>query len=385
VKLRDIPAVNQLLGPGKQPPTTLQLEFPPPNKALLLGLRFSNLAVLVILVTYFAIFAQGFATVITFTNILNAVAAYLLVALGETFVLIGGGIDLSVGSMLSLGGVAAASYMSGSYSGHGSGLLVTIGGVVVGAGLGLVGGVFNGAAISYLKLNPLIVTLGTYGVFLGGADLISNGVPITNLPPASFTLGNGTVFHVPYIALIALGFAATLAFVAKNTRFGRYTFAVGANRESVRRAGVNLNVHSMMLYGLAGMLAGLAGMLNASQFAAASSAAGANVLLVAIAAVVIGGTPITGGEGKIWGTVIGALIYTLLQNGFVLMNKSSFWQLVIIGFLIIGAVYVDEYQRKLRIMTASGAELTGVAPPDLDAGPRPPTTDGSASGPSGSV
>jgi ribose transport system permease protein len=366
MKLSDIPVFNQLMGHDNSPPTAAQLEFPPPNKALVFGLRFSNLAVLVLLVGFFAIFAQGFDTVLTFTNILDATAAFLLVALGETFILISAGIDLSVGSMLSLGGVASASYMSGQYSGHGSGLAVTIGGVVIGAGIGLVGGVFNGAVIAYLKLNPLIVTLGTYGIFLGAADLISDGLPITNLPPSSFTLGNKLIFHVPYIALIALVFAAILAFVLKNTRFGRYTFAVGANRESVRRAGVNLNVHSMMIYGLAGMLAGLAGMLNAAQFASATSSAGANDLLVAIAAVVIGGTPITGGEGKIWGTVIGAVIYTLLQNGFVLMNVESFWQLVVVGFLIIGAVYLDEYQRKLRIATASGAELTGVAPPDLD-------------------
>jgi ribose transport system permease protein len=137
----------------------------------------------------------------------------------------------------------------------------------------------------------------------------------------------------------------------------------------------------MMLYGLCGMLAGLAGVLNAIHFSSAESSAGANSLLVAIAAVVIGGTPITGGEGKIWGTVIGALIYTLLDNGFVLMNVSAFWQLVVIGFLVMIAVYVDNYQRGLRaaigahsrleVVPASLADQAGVDPSP----PSPPAVD----------
>lgn len=334
-----------------------------PNSALLFGLRFSNLAVLVLLIIFFAFSAHGFLTVVSFSNILDSTSVFLLLALGETFVIFAGGIDLSVGSMLSLGGVASASYMSAQYAAHANGLQTTIIGIAIALGVGLVGGVINGAVIAYMKLDPLIVTLGTLGVFLGIADLLSNGLPIGDLPPDSFALGNGQLFHVPYVAIIALLFAAALAFVARKTRFGRYCYAIGASQESVRRAGVNINKHTVMLYGLSGALAGLAGMLNAAHFSSATSSAGANALLVAIAAVVIGGTPITGGEGKIWGTVIGALIYTLLDNGFVLMNIASFWQLVVIGCLIILAVYVDEYQRRLRLAVTAARGLEDVAPP----------------------
>ena len=273
--------------------------------------------------------------------------------------MIAGGIDLSVGSMLSLGGVASASYMSAHFTG-GHGTLITFVGVLVGSGVGLVGGALNGAIIAYMKISPLIVTLGTLGIFVGVADLISNGLPIGDLPPASFTLGNGQLWYIPYPALIGIVIALILWFVAVNTRFGRYCYAIGANSEAARRAGVNLHRHSIILYGLAGTLAGLAGVLNAAHFGSATSNAGANALLVAIAAVVIGGTPITGGEGDVWGWVIGALIYTLLQNGFVLMGVAAFWQLVVIGVLIIAAVYLDEYQRRLRSTVAPAHELEGI-------------------------
>jgi len=369
-KLRDTQLLKRRAGAEDLPAGTPR----PPSRSLAFSLQFTNLGVLIALLIFFGIVAPGFTSTISITNILNATAVVLLLALGETFILVAAGIDLSVGSMLSLGGVAAASYMSGAYAhSHGGAWGITIVGILIGSGVGLVGGVFNGAAIAYLKLNPLIVTLGTYGVFLGLADLISNGLPIENLPPSSFTLGNGTIFNIPYIALIALAFAIVLSLVMKHTRFGVWTYAIGANRESVRRAGVNLNRHSMLLYGLCGMLAGLAGVLNAIHFSSAESSAGANDLLVAIAAVVIGGTPITGGVGKIWGTVIGALIYTLLENGFVLMNVSAFWQLVVIGFLVMLAVYVDNYQRQLRAAVGAVSRLEVAPPAPAGQGDSPPS------------
>ena len=347
---------QRLFGSGSKP-----LEKTP-NKAVLFGLRFTNLAVLIILVVFFAAAAPGFLSLVSFSNILDSTSVFLLLALGETFVIFAGGIDLSVGSMLSLGGVASATYMSAQYSSGGNGLVTTLVGIAIACAVGLLGGILNGVVIAYMKLDPLIVTLGTLGIFLGIADLVSNGLPVGNLPPESFTLGNGQLFHVPYVAIISLAFAVVLSFVARKTRFGRYCYAIGASQESVRRAGVNLNRHTVMLYGISGALAGLAGMLNAAHFSSASSSAGADALLVAIAAVVIGGTPISGGEGKIWGTVIGALIYTLLDNGFVLMGIASFWQLVVIGALIILAVYLDEYQRRLRLTVGISRDIEGVAP-----------------------
>jgi ribose transport system permease protein len=192
------------------------------------------------------------------------------------------------------------------------------------------------------------------------ADLISNGLPIANLPQASYTLGDGGVAGIPYLVIIAGALTILLSWVSTNTRFGRYTFAAGASREAVRRAGVNLNRHTLLLYGMTGLLAGLAGLLNAAHFESATSSAGATDLLVAIAAVVIGGTPLTGGEGRVWGTVIGALIYTVLENGFVLVGVPSFWQLVVVALLIVLAVYADQYQRALRAGMVRASEVKSV-------------------------
>jgi ribose transport system permease protein len=354
-------------------------------------LRFSSLGVLVLLIILFAIGASGFLTALTLTNILASTAVFLLLSLGETFVMIAGAIDISVGSMLGLGGVAGALYMSNNYHGGngftnnagsaGAGLLIV--GTLISIGVGLGGGLLNGSLVAYLKINSLIVTLATYGAFLGFADLLSNGVPVVNLPPASVSVGTGEVWNIPYIVFIAAFIALVLSWVARNTRFGRYTYAVGASREAVRRSGVNLGKHTLMLFGLSGALAGLAGMINAAHFQTASSTSGANDLLVAIAAVVIGGTPLTGGEGRIWGTVVGALIYTLLENGFVLMNVPSFWQLPVIGLLIIIAVSLDQYQRRVRAELSAYRSLEGITASSLDdddgqaaaAGQKGPTED----------
>jgi ribose transport system permease protein len=339
-------------------------------------LRFSSIGVLIMLIVLFAAAAPGFLTTLSLTNILASTSVFLLLSLGETFVMISGGIDISVGSMLGLGGVAGALYMSNNYHGGngfsnaagGAGLSLLIVGTLISMGVGLGGGLLNGGLVAYLKINPLIVTLATYGAFLGFADLLSNGIPVVNLPPASVTVGTGALWNIPYIVFIAGGVAIVLSWVAKNTRFGRYTYAVGASREAVRRAGVNLKLHTPMLYGLSGMLAGLAGMINAAHFSTASSTSGANDLLVAIAAVVIGGTPLSGGEGRIWGTVVGALIYTLLENGFVLMNVPSFWQLPVIGLLIIIAVSLDQYQRRLRQELSAFRSLEGITADEAGVG-----------------
>ncbi len=277
------------------------------------ALRFSSVGVLILLIILFAVAAPGFTSALSLTNILASTAVFLLLSLGETFVMIAGSIDISVGSMLGLGGVAGALYMSNNYHG-GNGFTATGGtagwnlliiGTLISMAVGLGGGLLNGGLVAYLKINSLIVTLATYGAFLGFADLLSNGIPVVNLPPASVSVGTGEVWNIPYIVFIAGGIALILSWVARNTRFGRYTYAVGSNREAVRRSGVNVKKHTLMLFGLAGLLAGLAGMINAAHFSTASSTSGANDLLVAIAAVVIGGTPLTGGEGRIWGTVVG--------------------------------------------------------------------------------
>ena len=308
------------------------------------------------LVVFFGLTAPGFLTRITLFNILTATSLFLLLALGETFMIVSGAIDLSVGSMVGLSGIVAAVYMSSHFH-SGTPGLDTVGiGIVLAVAAGAVGGLVNGAIVGYLGLNSLIVTLASYGAFLGFADLISNGFPVGNMPPALLELGNGAFLGVPYIVLITAAVTLGCAWLAANTRFGRYTFAIGANREAVRRAGVDLRRHSLLLFMLAGGLAGLTGLLTTAKFESASSQAGSTDLLTAIASVVIGGTPLSGGEATFWGTVLGALIITIVENGFVLMGVSGFWQLVVVGAIIVIAVYVDEFQRKLRVAAAAHSE-----------------------------
>ncbi len=318
-------------------------------------LRMSSLAVLIGLIIFFGFTAPGWYSTTTLFNILTATSLFLLLALGETFVIISSGIDLSVGSMEGMAGVASAVLIVHIYHG-GFGIGVVAAGAAAALVIGLLGGAINGIVVGYLGLNSLIATLATYGAYLGFADIISNGFPVGNLPPAMATLGNGSVIGIPFLVLIAAAASLFCAGLASHTRWGRYVFAIGANREAVRRAGVNLRRHTVLLFTLSGGLAGLAGLLSTAKFLSASSQAGSTDLLIAIAAVVIGGTPLTGGEGTIWGTVVGALIITIIENGFVEMGVSGFWQLVVVGIIIVVAVYVDEYQRKLRIAAASASQ-----------------------------
>lgn len=307
------------------------------------------LIVLLLLVLVFGITAPGFLSLISISNILVTTSLFLLLALGETFVMISGGIDLSVAAMLALSGMVAGAVLQ-FHNGTDVGLSIV--GFFLAVITGVVGGALNGATIIFLRLNPLIVTLGTYGIFGGLAEIISHGNPVSNFPSFIFTIGNGgPVF--PYPVWITFVIVIVFAWVAKRTRFGRYTYAVGANREAVRRSGVNLRLHSVVLYAVAGLAAGLAGFLSLAHFQTASPVAGSSDLLIAVAAVVIGGTPLTGGEGSVWGTVIGALVISVLENGFVMLNVSSFWQLVAVGITTILAVYFDEIQKRARLYRAS--------------------------------
>ncbi len=305
------------------------------------------LGILVLLIIAFGVLAPGFLTLTSAQSILVSTALFLLLALGETLVIISGGIDLSIGSMLALSGMVSGAIMSHFYrAGHGIGLSLI--GLILALGVGLAGGMINGIIIAKLRLNPLIVTLGTMGIFLGIAELISNGLPIANFPPFLFVIGNGG-FGLPWLLWMTIITVLIYGLMLGWTRFGRYIYAYGASKDAVIRAGVNIAAHTTWLYGLAGLAAGLAGYLSTAHFETASPVAGSQYLLIAVAAAVIGGTTLQGGEGTIWGTVIGALIISVLENGFVIMGLASFWQLVAVGAMVIIAVYFNELQRKRRI------------------------------------
>lgn len=309
--------------------------------------RLPIFAVFVLLVIFFTIGASGFATTGTARNIAVSTALFLLIALGETYVIISGGIDISVSSNLALTGVVGGALMSSMYSGHGEGIAPTIIVAVVCCALGAIGGMINGVIVAWLGITPLIVTLGTWGAFYGLAELIATQHAIGTLPPFSFALGNdGPV--VSYVVWITLACVIMFSFTLRRTRFGRYTMVVGANREAGIRAGIRVKRHLCSIYTIAGLMAGLAGFLSVSHFQTASPDTGSSYLLIAIAAVVIGGTPLVGGEGSVWATLIGALIISVLENGFVLLGVNAFWQLVAVGIATVAAVYLSQVQGTLR-------------------------------------
>jgi len=272
--------------------------------------------------------------------------APLLLALGSTFVIISGGIDLSIGFIMGLSAVVAAH--ATNLAGH---AIPTLPAMLVGlaAGLLIAGlpGLINGLLISKLKVPPFIGTLGMYGVARGTAFLIAGGttVPVSN---AWFAwLGNGRIAGVPVIVIVTVLFVLAMHYLLSQTRFGQHTYAIGASEQAALRAGINVSRHKRRLYLLSAFCAGLGGVLYAARFTAGAAQAGEPLLLDSIAAVVIGGASLFGGSGTVLGTVAGALVIAVIQYGLVFINVEPFWQFVAVGVVIIISVLVDQTQRRL--------------------------------------
>jgi ribose transport system permease protein len=267
----------------------------------------------------------------------------LVLAVGATYVIITAGIDLSVGSVLVFSGVVSAKLMN-EVGGNNWGVILI--GLAAALASGLAWGLLNGTLIAKAKIPAFIVTLGTLGMSLGGAYLITGGVDEREVPFKLIAdVGIGRIAGIPYLVLIALAVAIVLGIILAQTRFGRYTYAIGSNEEAVRRAGVNVDRHLIKIYSLAGLLSGLAGFMNLARFGTTTIGGHATDNLNAIAAVVIGGTSLFGGIGSILGTVFGVFIPAVLQNGFVIVGVQAFWQQVAVGAVLILAVYLDQLRR----------------------------------------
>ena len=304
------------------------------------------LLILVAMVVVFSLLEpEAFATVNNIRNIAVNAAILLVISVGMTYVIITAGIDLSVGSVLVFSGVVAAKAMN-AVGGDSWGVVLI--GLAVSLGCGLGWGLLNGVLITKARVPPLIVTLGTLGMALGFALIITGGVDVREVP---FTLVNsigvGELFgQIPWLVLIAAGVALVFGIVLHATRFGRYTYAIGSNAEAARRAGINVDRHLIAVYGLAGLLAGLAGFMSLARFATTTIGGHATDNLQAIAAVVLGGTSLFGGIGTVAGTVIGVFIPAVLQNGFVIVGVETFWRDVAVGAVLILAVYLDQLRRR---------------------------------------
>jgi ribose transport system permease protein len=277
-------------------------------------------------------------------NIATDAAVLLVLATGLTFVIITAGIDLSVGSVLVFSGVVSAKLMN-SIGGESWPLLIL--GLVVSLLAGCGWGLINGFLVTKARIPPFIVTLGTLGMALGSALLITGGVDERNVPfKLITTIGSGRLAgQVPYLVLIAAAVAIVFGIILALTRFGRYTYAIGSNAEGVRRAGVNVDRHLIKVYALGGTLAGLAGYLSLARFGTTSIGGHSTDNLDAIAAIVIGGTSLFGGVGTMLGTVVGVFIPAVLRNGFVIVGVQPFWQQVAVGAVLIAAVYFDQLRR----------------------------------------
>jgi ribose transport system permease protein len=320
-------------------------QLPPTWVRLLTGSSTSILLILVGLIVVFSILRfEEFFAVSNARNIATDAAVLLVLATGLTYVIVTAGIDLSVGSVLVFSGVVAAKLMN-EVGGNNWGVIIV--GLVTALAGGCAWGVINGFLVTKARIPPFIVTLGTLGMALGSALLITGGVDEREVPFKLIdTIGSGRLFgEIPYLVLIAAAVALIGGIVRAQTRFGRYTYAIGSNQEGARRAGVDVDRHLIKVYALGGTLAGLAGFLSLARFGTTSIGGHATDNLDAIAAIVIGGTSLFGGVGTILGTVVGVFIPAVLRNGFVIVGVQPFWQQVAVGAVLIAAVYFDQLRR----------------------------------------
>lgn len=279
-----------------------------------------------------------FLTVQNLMIIVTQVSINALLAFGVTFVIITGGIDLSIGSMVAVAGVVAATFA------HPDTYPVVVP-VVIGLLAGLLFGAFNGLVITRSKVPPFIVTLGTMTIGRGMALILSKGRPVSNLSDSFNFIGGGKILGVPTLIIILIVVFIICSVILHKTVIGRYMYAVGGNEQAARASGIQLSTVKMIVYTLCGGLAALAGILLTSRITTGQPNAGTGFELDAIAAAIIGGTSTSGGTGTMTGTLIGALLIGVISNGLDLLNVTSYYQQVVMGTIIIGAVVLDSINR----------------------------------------
>ena len=310
------------------------------------------LVLVALIIVFSAIAPDNFPTLYNFQQLMNEASVLLVVSVGMTFVIITSGIDLSVGSVLIFAGMVAGKTMEGLSGGDASNAgwgVITVG-LVAGVLAGTVWGLVNGFLIAVANIPPLIVTLGTLGAALGVALLLNGGSDVRSVPTVlNQRLGYGTSFGgVPNLVLVAVVITLIGAWLLHTTKFGRYTFAVGSNPEAARRAGIGVTAHLLKVYTLTGFLAGVAGFLSLAYYSSTTVSGHTTDNLNAIAATVLGGTSLFGGVGSMLGTVIGVFIPAVLTKGFNIIHVQDFWQRIVVGAVLIAAVWFDQQRRRRR-------------------------------------
>lgn len=311
--------------------------------------RFGMLIILGLIILVISLLSDRFFTVSNFLIILRQVSINAVVAAGMTVVILSAGIDLSVGSVVALAGVLSAGTLAATGS--------TFWAVLVGLGAGSVLGALNGVFIAYPKLPPFIVTLATMVLARGLTLVYTQGRPILVDSRAFEFIGGGYVGGIPVPVILMAAVYVLLYFVLSWTKFGRFVYAIGGNEQACRLSGINVDGIKVAIYAISGFFAGLTAIVLTSRLLSAQPTAGVGYELDAIAAVILGGTSLAGGEGGLGGTIIGAIIIGVLANGLNLLNVSPFFQDVAKGLVILFAVLLDRL-----IHTASAAATPAAAP-----------------------
>lgn len=345
--------------------TTATASAHPSQNWLLLILRLRTFVALILVLAYFSVMAPNFLTAANAVIVSKHVALNAFLAIGMTFVIITGGIDLSVGSIVGLCAMVAGwLVLNGVDLGIGYTVWFNTWEIVgitllVGTGVGLI----NGILITRLNVAPFIATLGTLYIARGAALLSSGGRTFPNLSgseefgTSSFPfIGTGTLMGLPVMIWLLVAVALAAHYISRRTPLGRHIYAVGGNERGAALSGVKVNRVKLFVYMFSGFCAALVGIIIASQLQAAHPATGETFELNAIAAAVLGGTSMSGGRGRIFGTIIGAFVIGILSDGLIMMGVSSFWQTVIKGVVIVLAVVIDQAQSRLQARVALAQE-----------------------------
>jgi len=292
--------------------------------------------VLILLVIILGISSPVFLSARNIRNILQQVSTLGILSMGMTILMISGGIDLSVGSSISVVAVIVGKLLKAGFP---VGYPIIIG-LIIGCAIGMI----NGLLASNTRAHPFILTLGTMTLFQGVAIIITEGYPITDLGDKFEWIGGATIGKVPFIVILFFAVMFICFFVLKYTRLGRKGYAIGGNEYTTYLAGINVRLHKIIFYVICGFLTGLASLVLSSRISSAIPTMGAGFELQSIGAVVIGGTPLTGGRGSVWGTLTGVLLLGIIANGLNLLHVEASWQYVVTGAVIIFAVILHEHR-----------------------------------------
>jgi ribose/xylose/arabinose/galactoside ABC-type transport system permease subunit len=308
--------------------------------------RESGIAIpLILLIVVISLVNPVFLNIDNLLNIARQISFTFIIGVAMTFVLIAAGLDLSVGSVLALGGVICGLVLRALMVSQPLWIAIAAG-ILVGSAMGILTGIFNGIVITRFKIPPLIVTLGMMYIARGIVQVLTRGNPVYPFPDQFNEIGQGYFLGVPNVVYVALVLGVLGHIVLTQTAFGRAVCAVGGNNETARLSGINVPAILTMVYVICGVASALAGVLTASRLASALSNAGTGMELQVIAACIIGGTSMFGGSGSILGTLIGAAFMSIIANGMVLMKISVYYQSIVIGAIIILAVGMDQFRRR---------------------------------------